>query len=161
MIKSSPAPLTLELPHLDKTLAPTGSNRKEQCLVQEIISLLTPLVSGETKSYQQVNQGNKVNMSRGDSMMPYRAAVSKLKMIRNANLFKEIITQKSQNKFMAYFKSKLSFQISVFFSGISVIALSLTTKRTVCTPSSQRWVALILFWFSNFYFSLEFFSLVN
>lgn len=112
------------------------------------------LPSGKLKS-------NTANLTRGDSMMPYRAAVSKLKMIRSANLFKEIITQKSHNKFLSFFKTKMSVQTSVFFSGLSVLAVTLTTKRIICSESPQRWAAIMFFWFCNIYFSFEFFSLVG
>lgn len=103
----------------------------------------------------------KETTNGSDLNMPFRAAVSKLKMIKTANLFKEIVTNKSYNKFMGYFKSKLFFQVSVFFSGMAVVAVSITTKRTVCANSNQRWAAMMLFWFCNSYFTIEYFSLVH
>ena len=94
-------------------------------------------------------------------MMPFKATVSKFKMIRNATLFKDIITQKSQNRYMSYFKSKTAFQISIAFSGIMVMASMLSTKRTICTRTFQRWLGMVLFWLSNIYFIIEWFSLVD
>lgn len=92
--------------------------------------------------------------------MTFRAAVSKFKMIRTASLFKDVVTPKSHNKFMSYFKSKLAFQVSVVFSGLAVVGSMLTTKAVLCSPDLLRWLGMIIYWMSNVYFIFEWSSLV-